>query len=392
MRITRPKPGEPIRLIETSSSEPRFRVVLDAGVKPDGKRRQITRTFRGLGEARAFVTETRASIRRGTFLAPNLDTFDVLAQRWLDSRRDIRQISRNGYANVLQAVRGKLGYRRVQDLRRSDVDSLVSWLITDGGQRGRGLSQRSVVYTLGAVKQVLGYAVAEGLIAASPAVGVRAPRKQRGDTREIQVWEPAELLRFRAVADADDWAAGWRLSLSGLRRSEVLGMRWGALDLNTGMVRVEAGRIALVGHRVATDDPKSAASWRTVPVESMHPGTVAILRGLSAHQAADRLAAGTAYEQSSYVLVDALGRPVRPEAYSAHFTMLCRQAGVPVVRLHSVRHTLALMMHRAGQAPADVAALLGHTVSVHVGSYVPLTERGAQTAASALGQVLAAGL
>jgi integrase len=194
------------------------------------------------------------------------------------------------------------------------------------------------------------------------------------------------------VADRDDWAAGWRLSLCGLRRSEVLGLQWGAVDLTSGEVTVKAGRIALVGHRVATDDPKSAASWRTVPAESMHAGTVAIFRGLSARQAADRLAAGAAYEQSTYLIVNALGHPVRPELYSARFALLCRQAGIPVVRLHSVRHTLALMLHRAGQAPADAAALLGHPVAVHLDSYVPRTERGAQTAASALGQVVAAGL
>lgn len=92
------------------------------------------------------------------------------------------------------------------------------------------------------------------------------------------------------------------------------------------------------------------------------------------------------------MIVNALGHPVRPELYFARFALLCRQAGVPVVRLHSVRHTRALMMHRAGQAPADASALLGHSTAVHLDSYVPRTERGAQTAASALGQVLAASL
>lgn len=125
------------------------------------------------------------------------------------------------------------------------------------------------------------------------------------------MWEPSDLLTFRAEADADDWAAGWRLTLSGLRRSEVLGLHWSAVDLDAGMVTVEAGRVALDGERTVTDDPKSAASWRTVPVESMHTGTVALLKTLKARQAADRLAAGSAYEDSGYVLVDALGRPVR---------------------------------------------------------------------------------
>jgi integrase len=96
------------------------------------------------------------------------------------------------------------------------------------------------------------------------------------------------------------------------------------------------------------DDPKSRASWRTVPVWSMHPGTVALLRS--------------------------------PRA---------RQADVPVVRLHSVRHTLALILHRAGWTPADVAPLLGHSLEVHLSTHVPRTKRGVALAASRLATVLA---
>ena len=60
-----------------------------------------------------------------------------------------------------------------------------------------------------------------------------------------------------------------------------------------------------------------------------------------------------------------------------------------MVRLHSVRHTLALISHRAGVAPADAAAFLGHTLAVHLSTYIPATERGARTAASGLGVALA---
>jgi integrase len=59
------------------------------------------------------------------------------------------------------------------------------------------------------------------------------------------------------------------------------------------------------------------------------------------------------------------------------------------VHVHAVRHTLALIMHRAGLAPADAAALLGHTVAVHLSTYVPLTEKGARAAASGLGAAIA---
>ncbi len=95
------------------------------------------------------------------------------------------------------------------------------------------------------------------------------------------------------------------------------------------------------------------------------------------------------YPETGYVLVDAIEVPIRPDTYSDRFAVLCRRAGVPVVRLHDVRHTLALMMHRAGQAPADAAALRGHTVAIHLKAYVPLTQKGARTAASGLGAALA---
>lgn len=237
---------------------------------------------------------------------------------------------------------------------------------------------------------MLAYGVAEGLLAVNMADGVKAPRKRREDARTLTVWERADLLAFRQVADTDEWAAGWRLTLAGLRRSEVLGLKWSAVDLDTGTVRVEAGRVALDGKRTVTEDPKSAASWRTVPVEAMHPGTIVLLRSLKARQAADRLAGGGAYIETGYVLVDALGRPARPEAYSDRFADLSRAAGVPVIRLHDVRHTIATTLHRAGQAPADAAALLGHTVAVHLATYVTGTERGTRTAAAALGEALAA--
>jgi hypothetical protein len=70
-------------------------------------------------------------------------------------------------------------------------------------------------------------------------------------------------------------------------------MRWDAVDLINGEVRVEAGRVLLDGHRTATDDPKSSTSRRTVPVEDIQPGPVALLRALKARQAADKLRVGS---------------------------------------------------------------------------------------------------
>ena len=118
------------------------------------------------------------------------------------------------------------------------------------------------------------------------AASVKAPRKQhRGHPAGLRLGA-ADLDPGKALANLEppEWAVAWRLTLCGLRRSEVLGLRWEAVDLERGEITVRAGRVLLGDGRTATDDPKSTASRRTVPAEAIQPGTVARLRALKAHQ------------------------------------------------------------------------------------------------------------
>lgn len=357
------------------------------------KRQQVRRNFHTLAEARAYVDRTRSEVREGRFTASDATTLAELAEQWLSSRRDIRAVSIEGYRQVLRPLLRDYGDRRVQSITRAEVESWVeSWRVS-GGVRGRGISHRSVVYTLGTLRQVLALGVAQGVLPralGNPAEGVKPPRKRAEDRSEVVVWSVAELARFLRVADTDEWAAAWRLTGCGLRRSEVLGLTWSAVDWESGSVEVRQGRVKTGRAKItATDDPKSAASRRIVPVEAIHPGTVAALRALRSTQAEQRLASGGGWD-SGLVVVDAAGQGVHPDAYGERFRELCRAAGVPVIRLHAVRHTLATALHDAGEPPAAVARLLGHTVGTHLQFYVRSTDDSANRAAMRFGAVLAA--
>ena len=138
----------------------------------------------------------------------------------------------------------------------------------------------------------------------------------------------------------------------------------------------------------AVDEPKSAQRRRTVPVEQIHPGTVALLKRMRAQQAEEHFAAGSAWTDSGLVAVDALGVPLRPEVYSDRFRRISAGAGVRPIRLHSVRHSLAFWLHGLGVTPAAAAALLGHTVEVHLSTYLPEAgANGIAAAAEALSRV-----
>jgi integrase len=291
---------------------------------------------------------------------------------------------------MAETVRAQLGKEKVQDLTRTDIENVISSL------EKRSLSHSSIGHTLGAIKQVLDYGINSGLLSVNVAASVKAPRKQHSkavvDTKpKEEPWTHEELLRFRGVADRDEWAAVWRLTLCGLRRSEVMGMTWDCVDLDSGEVRIEHGRVMLDGRRTATDDPKSSASRRTISVDGAQPGTAALLRSLRARQKADRLALGAGYLETGLVLVDPLGKPVRPDLYSNRFRKLSVQAGLRSIHLHFVRHTLAGILIRAGVSIPDAAAFLGHTPDVFISTYLKSSEQGVRDAASGLGAMMAGG-
>lgn len=139
----------------------------------------------------------------------------------------------------------------------------------------------------------------------------------------------------------------------------------------------------------STDTPRSRSDqrWRAVPVEAIHGGSIVLLKRMKAKQAEDKFAAGPAWRDSGFVVVDELGDPMRPEVYSDRFRRLCAMAGVPTMKLHNVRHSIAFWLHQLGVAPADAAALLGYTTQVHLDTYLPHSgTAGIQAAAHALGQ------
>nr|WP_245190064.1 tyrosine-type recombinase/integrase [Leucobacter exalbidus] len=156
-----------------------------------------------------------------------------------------------------------------------------------------------------------------------------------------------------------------------------MGLRWDGdvhfdeSDPRNSYAEVNQGRVILDGKDDHVDDAKSEQRYRKVYFERLEPGTVALLRKMKARQAAEKLAAVSAYEDSGYVVVNEAGKPLRPELYSDRFRSLCRKAGVPVIHLHKIRHSLAALLHERGWSVRRAARLLGHTKQVHITNYLP---------------------
>jgi len=401
-----PTYDEPIRREVAASKEGeliRYLAVLDGPPGPGGGRRQIKRRFWSLGEARAWVDETRdlvklAAERRGLG-DPRLLTVRQLCDRWIANRAKevgtpggIREVSLNGYRSALHAPLIHIGEAVAREVTTDDIEELLRTLRVHGGKWGRGLSHRSVAYALASLRLAFAYGVRQKWITSNPATEAKPPNRKKGDKRAITVWTPEQLAAFRDFVDqyavgevlaAEPWLnAGMRLTLCGLRRSEVLGLEWPRVHLDTGSIRVAKGRVK-TGRGKATShgDAKSDESHRVVPVESIHPGTAAALRALWESQGCP---------SDGLVIRDAVGQPVDPDTYSHRFRVIAKSAGVPDLgSIHNVRHSIATALHDDGVEPRKAASLLGHTVPTYLAFYVPTDDVGAAEAAKSAGTLFA---
>jgi integrase len=166
---------------------------------------------------------------------------------------------------------------------------VTEWI--EGLAAGGKLLRRSIEICRTVLRASLADAVDEGLILRSPAARVPIPRTVAKPVREKEVdaWNADQVVRFVAVTSDHRWAVGFRLCvLYGLRRSEVLALRWDDVDWDGRTVRVDEGLIE-VRTGIAWSDGKTARSRRVIPAD---PVTMRFLLTRRRQQAEERLLAG----------------------------------------------------------------------------------------------------
>jgi integrase len=359
---------EPIRKITLKGGTVRYRLVVDIGTDQHGKRKQITRTFDKLKDARAELSRIRHESGQGTSVQPSKETVNsYLDSYFKGATRGRRASTKRNYQDAFRPVRERLGDRPLQSLTKADIEDLMDWMLTSGrrrgGKPGTGLSGRTARLTLGRLTAALEMAVLEGKLVRNVAKLVTPPEHT---PRERDTWSKAEVRKFLAAASRDRLHAAWRLSLYGLRRSEVLGLRWSDIDLKAKTLTVRQARV-LVEYQVRIEDPKSRNGHRTLPLDT---ALVEALTALRKRQLADSAAAGTAYQAGlvrldwyqggEYLITDELGMPVHPEWYSDEFGRLLKRAGLRRITLHDSRHTTLTLMEHAGVPSSIVSKWAGH--------------------------------
>jgi integrase len=330
----------------------------------DGKRRQYRR--RGFKTKKA-ATEALATFiadqARGTFHRTSKVTLSqFLLDEWLPAKRStLRPSTAAAYEQIIRTYVGpRMGATSLAEIDGAMLNALYGTLLTDGRTEtrrhlGPGLSSKTVRNIHGVLTKAFHDAVRWNRILRNPCHAADPPK---GGSPEMKAWSGKQLGDFiRSVAD-HRWVAIWTLmATTGLRRGEALGLRWTDVDLTTGKITIRSTRIRF-GQTVDTSTPKTAKGNRTI---SISPSTVTGLRAWRSAQATERLLIGGGWlDTEGLVITNADGSAPNPEAFSNLFRTLSKRAGLPLIRLHDLRHSYATAALASGVPVKVLSQRLGH--------------------------------
>jgi len=256
-------------------------------------------------------------------------------------------------ANMQIHVLPTLGNRPLQQLTAAMLNGLYGSLLAEGSSHGP-LAPKTVRYIHTIIYKALADAIDAGVLHANAAERAKPPRPNRGRVRKIDCWGPEELASFLHSVQGDPLEPAWRLAaMTGMRRGEVLGLRWCDVDLDMARISVRS-TIVSVGYEVLESSPKSHQA-RVIDIDE---GTCEFLRDLRDHQRAET---GTRTERNHDLVVRSEdGAPIHPHSLSQAFARTIKQAGLRRIRLHDLRHTHATIAIKAGVPVKVISERLGH--------------------------------
>lgn len=351
-----------------------FTISVYVGKGPDGKKRFHHETFYGtLQQARVRAAQLEAELKKDLLFGPRPkgETLGEYLDRWLNRIRDaVTERTWETYSWHVRRLKEVLGRLPLAGLNAGKLQDALA------GLKGSPLTKKKLAGTL---KTALRRAVGWGELPSDPTQGLVMPRVPRSKRTVLTRDEWLRLLK--AIEKSRKHRALLRLlAVTGMRLGEALGLRWEDIDLAAGTVTVR--RSVDTRKRCLKpegDETKTRAAERTVKVD---PETAGALAALKKEQAEKKVAP---LRRGSALVFSEDGRtPLSECAVASALRRALRRAGLPKMRVHDLRHSVASLLLDAGVPVTAVAELLGHsTPAVTVSLYAHALRRG-ESAVTAL--------
>jgi integrase len=334
----------------------RWAIVIDVPDPQTGKRRRKWHSFKGTKrEAQVESARLIASIQGGSYLEPSKISLSSFLESWLDHVKS--QVSPRSHERYSELVRKNIvpliGAVPLTKLKPAHVSAAYSKALTKGRRDGKGgLAPTTVLYMHRLIKKALGQAVRWELLSRNIADAVDPPKIERSALTTYDMAQTVELLKE---------LKGTRLRLPvllgvmcGLRRGEIIALRWRNIDLAAGQMSVvESAEQTARGVRYK---PPKSGRGRTLALSAT---VVSELRQHRLNQAEELLKLGVRQTNATFVYTRQDGTPVQPRSLSQMWASCSTR--LPRIRFHDLRHAHATHMLSAGVHPKVASERLGHS-------------------------------
>jgi integrase len=344
---------------------------VEIGRAPDGSRRTETRTHKGSKRSAKLALATLvAEIGKGAHADKSSLTLAQHVAERIDTWRALGKITRltaEGYQRLLRCqMTPTIGAIALQSLEPADIERWHGALLTSGRSDGLGgLSSRTITHAHRLLTKSLREAGRDKLIVSNPIVGVSPPKVPR---EEIEILSPEEVRLVTTELRGHPIYAKAIVSLfTGLRRSEILALRWGAIDWERKSLRVTEALEETTAGGLAFKCPKSDAGKRTVTLPDV---AIDVLREQRRRQLEQRMALGMGRAADDMLVFSRLdGSPSSPRALSKEWRLAAASIGVKA-SFHSLRHVHVSHLVNAGIDPVRISKRIGHAdVSTTLNTY-----------------------
>ncbi len=324
-------------------------------------------------EVQNKLRDLRNDADKGIVVAKTTMTLGDYLADWVagDVRRTRKPTTARNYSDMVRLyITPTLGKTPLARLQPEHVERLHTAMLDDD------LSPKTIRIAHNVLNAALRKAVGRGTIARNVCADVRPPRLIH---TEIEWFDAEQARHLRTVSADNRWGPLIAVALaSGMRQGELLGLQWGDVDLESGVLHVSR-QLRRDGQLV---ELKSDKHRRGIDIAGT---TIAALRRLKREQNEERLLVGQAWEQRNLVFCTHVGRPLNWRNVTRAYKRMLVTAGLPDRRFHALRHTNATLLLLQGVHPKIVQERLGHSsISITLDIYSHVLPRLGSEAAGRL--------
>ena len=338
-----------------------------------------------LGKTQAEVKEKLRTAIENSKRLDYTQTGKYTVGQWMDewfeayAKVKVRPSSHQTYKGYIENhIKPSIGDIPIEKLTSLQLQKFYRLLLTEGRiprieseKQPKGLSAKTVRNINQVISSAMDMAVRHKLILSNPTEGCELPKVEH---REMKTLPAEQLGAFLREAKESGVYELYYLDLAtGLRRGELLGLKWEDIDLQNGIIHVRR-QVARVDGEVKELPLKTKNSYRNI---SISQDAVAMLTQMEAHRSSD------------YVFPSSTGGPISPDSVNNMLHRVLKRAGLPSIRFHDLRHTFATLALQNGVDIKTVSGMLGHfSAGFTLDTYAHVTTSAQKEAAKTMGNVL----